>query len=74
MPKLVRERNEEEFIELRQKTLTVAQYEIQFMKLSKYAPDMVNTEEKMKHRFLQGLNLESSIYWCQLGLIHMRIW
>ena len=38
--------------------MTVAQYEMQFTKLSKYAPDMVNTEEKRNKRFLQGLNIE----------------
>ena len=43
---------------MRQKTLTVAQYEVQFTKLSQYAPDMVNTKEKMIKRFLQGLNPE----------------
>ena len=50
--------NEESFISLRQKTLTVAQYEVQFIKLSQYPPDMVNTKEKMIKRFLQGLNPE----------------
>ena len=57
IPKVVRERNEEEFIALRQRTLTVAQYEVQFTKLSNYAPDMVSTDEKRRRRFLQGLNL-----------------
>ena len=52
IPKVVRDRKEEEFIGLRQETLTVAQYEIQFTKLSKYAPEMVNTEEERKWRFL----------------------
>ena len=58
IPQVVREKKEEEFIGLKQKTLTVTQYEIQFTKLSKYAPDMVNTEEKRRRRFLQGLNIE----------------
>ena len=43
---------------MKQKNLTVDQYEILFTKLSKYAPDMVNTEEKRIRRFLQGLNIE----------------
>ena len=46
IPKVVKKRKEKEFINLRQKTLTVTQYEVQFTKLSKYAPDMVNTEVK----------------------------
>ena len=36
----------------------MSQYEVQFTKLSRYAPDMVNTEEKRKKRFLQGLNAD----------------
>ena len=54
----MRERKDEEFIGLKQKNLTVDQYEILFTKLSKYAPDMVNTEEKRRKRFLQGLNIK----------------
>ena len=53
IPQVVRERKEEKFIGLKQKNLTVDQYEILFTKLSKYAPDMVNTEEKIRRRFLQ---------------------
>ena len=58
IPRVVRERKEEEYIGLKQKTLTVSQYEVQFTKLLRYAPDIVNTEEKRKKRFLQGLNIE----------------
>ena len=58
IPKVVRDKRGEEFIGLKQRALTVAQYEIQFTKLSKYAPEMINTEEKRKRRFLQGLNVE----------------
>ena len=36
----------------------MAQYEVQFTKLSKYAPNMGNTEPKRRKRFLQGLNIE----------------
>ena len=57
VPVVVQEKREEEFIGLRQRTLTVAQYEVQFTRLSKYAPDMVNTEAKRRRRFLQGLNI-----------------
>ena len=38
--------------------MIVAQYEMQFTKLSKYAPEMVNTEAKRNRRFQQGLNVE----------------
>ena len=58
IPLIIRERKEEEFIYLKQRTLTVTQYEIQFTKLSRYAPEMVNTDKKRKQRFLQGLKVE----------------
>ena len=58
IPRVVRERNEEEFISLKQRGLTVAQYETQFTKLSKYAQKMVNTDGKRRRRFQQGLNIE----------------
>ena len=48
IPLLVRERMEEEFMYLKQRALTVSQYEVQFTKLSKYALEMVNTETKRK--------------------------
>ena len=43
---------------LKQRAMTVTQYELQFIWLSKYAPEMVNTESKRRRRFLQGLNVE----------------
>ena len=50
--RVVRERNEESFISLRQKKLTVAQYDVQFTKLSQYELNMVNTTGKIIKRFL----------------------
>ena len=55
---VVKEKREEEFVYLKQRSLTVAQYEMQFTKLSKYAPKMVNTDTNRKRCFLQGLNVE----------------
>ncbi|XP_058195949.1 uncharacterized protein LOC131312301 [Rhododendron vialii] len=46
------------FIELRQNGMTVPEYEARFAKLSKYAPDLVNTEEKRCQRFRKGLSLK----------------
>ena len=54
---VIREKKEEEFINLKQGTMTVDQYEITFTRLVKYALDMVNTEAKRKRRFLIGLNV-----------------
>nr|XP_027124193.1 uncharacterized protein LOC113740877 [Coffea arabica] len=55
---IVQERREDEFIRLRQGTSSVAEYETQFTKLSRFAPDLVLTEEKRIRRFIQGLNVE----------------
>ncbi|XP_071933750.1 uncharacterized protein [Coffea arabica] len=51
-------KREDEFIRLRQGTMSVAEYETQFTKLSKFVPQLVITEPKRKRRFIQGLNLE----------------
>ncbi|XP_027178199.1 uncharacterized protein LOC113777365 [Coffea eugenioides] len=57
-PPLVQEKREDGFVRLRQKTLSVAEYETQFTKLSKFAPELVLTEQRRVRRFIQGLNLE----------------
>ena len=38
--------------------MSVAEYEVQFTKLSKFAPELVMTERKRVRRFVQGLNVE----------------
>ncbi|XP_021597685.1 uncharacterized protein LOC110603983 [Manihot esculenta] len=45
-----------EFIYLRQGRMTVAEYEREFIRLSKYAREMIPTEEAKCKRFEQGLN------------------
>ncbi|XP_071929077.1 uncharacterized protein [Coffea arabica] len=57
-PPLVQERREDEFIGLRQGTLSVAEYETKFTKLSKFASELVATEPRRVRRFIQGLNLD----------------
>ncbi|XP_027167083.1 uncharacterized protein LOC113767103 [Coffea eugenioides] len=49
---------EDEFIKLKQGTLSVAEYEGKFTKLSKYAPELVTNERKRIRRFVQGLNVK----------------
>ncbi|XP_027155432.1 uncharacterized protein LOC113755699, partial [Coffea eugenioides] len=51
-------KREDDFIRLRQGTLSVAEYETQFTKLSRFAPELVLTEQKRIRRFVQGLNVE----------------
>ena len=58
LPKVERERREDEFRNLKQGTLTVEQYEVKFSKLSKYAPKLVDTEESRKRCFWLGLDLD----------------
>ncbi|XP_027156044.1 uncharacterized protein LOC113756607, partial [Coffea eugenioides] len=58
LPPIVQERREEDFIRLRQGPLSVAEYETQFTKLSRFAPELVLTDRKRIRRFVQGLNVE----------------
>nr|XP_027096157.1 uncharacterized protein LOC113716056 [Coffea arabica] len=58
LPPMVQERREDDFIRLRQGALSVAEYETQFTKLSRFTPDLVSTEQKRIRRFVQGLNIE----------------
>ena len=43
---------------LKQRAMTVTQYELQFTRLFKYALELVNTKVKYRRIFLQGLNVE----------------
>ena len=54
-----------EFVNLRQGTMTVTEYEIQFIQLSQYAPRMVAREKDRCRHFEKGLNYE---IWSQLML------
>ncbi|KAK4395668.1 Transposon Tf2-12 polyprotein [Sesamum angolense] len=47
-----------EFLELKQNELSVAGYELQFVRLSKYAPEEVSTDELRRDRFERGLRLK----------------
>ncbi|XP_027158288.1 uncharacterized protein LOC113759909 [Coffea eugenioides] len=57
-PDYAEEKREDDFIRLRQGTSSVAEYETQFTKLSRFAPELVLTERKRIRRFVQGLNVE----------------
>ena len=45
-----------EFQLLKQGDMTVLQYVTKFERLSRYAPELVNTEEKKIIKFMEGLN------------------
>nr|XP_027067809.1 uncharacterized protein LOC113693473 [Coffea arabica] len=58
LPPRVQEKREDDFIKLRQGTLSVSEYETQFTKLSKFAPELIVTEQRRVRRFVQGLNVK----------------
>nr|XP_027098980.1 uncharacterized protein LOC113718264 [Coffea arabica] len=68
LPPLIQEKREDDFIKCRQGAMSVAEYEVQFTKLSRYAPELVATEQRRVRRFVQGLNVE-----IQEGLAAVRI-
>jgi hypothetical protein len=45
-----------EFTNLKQGSMTVNEYLSSFIQLSRYTPDDINTDEKKKDMFLNGLN------------------
>ena len=58
MPEVYRDEEQREFLTLRQRTMTVAEYEVCFTQLSNYAPMMVSTERDKCCRFEEGLHYE----------------
>ena len=46
----------QEFHNLKQRRMSVTKYQREFTRLSKYAPEMLVTEEEKCHKFEDGLN------------------
>ncbi|XP_050211512.1 uncharacterized protein LOC126661695 [Mercurialis annua] len=57
MPPVCRDKKKIEFMELKQNELLVSEYELQFIRLSKYGPEEITTEERKRSKFERGLNL-----------------
>mgnify|MGYP004715938393 CR=1 FL=1 len=55
---LVQKKGEHNFIKLRQGTLSVAEYETQFTKLSKFTSELMVPEQRRVRWFIQGLNMK----------------
>lgn len=55
IPQAIKSAKEDEFMKLEQREITVSQYAAKFAELSRFAPDMVATEEKKTKRFEKGL-------------------
>jgi hypothetical protein len=49
---------EQQFIHLRQRERLVEEYAVEFLRLSRFAPNLVKEEEERADRFQQGLRLE----------------
>nr|XP_027124277.1 uncharacterized protein LOC113740970 [Coffea arabica] len=58
LPPLIQEKRENDFIKCKQGLLSIAEYETLFIKLSKFTPELVATEQRRIRRFIQGLNVE----------------
>ncbi|XP_027171901.1 uncharacterized protein LOC113771524 [Coffea eugenioides] len=65
---LIQEKREDDFIKCRQGAMSVAEYEVQFTKLSRFTPELIATEQRRVRKFVQGLNVE-----IQEGLAAVRI-
>ncbi|XP_057508542.1 uncharacterized protein LOC130791418 [Actinidia eriantha] len=55
-PRIYRMQKEEEFMSLKKKTMSIVEYEKKFIALSRFAPEMVRTEDMKCRRFEQGLD------------------
>ena len=53
---MARLRKQQEFIHLIQGGYSVDNYDQEFMRLKRFAPSLVNTEEKMDEKFVMGLD------------------
>ena len=69
MPEIYRDDKQREFLQLRQRTMTVAEYEVRFTQLSHYALVLVATEKDKCRRFEVGLNYE---IWSKLTPTDLR--
>ncbi|XP_038985500.1 uncharacterized protein LOC120111712 [Phoenix dactylifera] len=57
-PRSVRTQKEQEFIHLKQRNMTVAEYEAKFTELAKFVPKLVEDELDRTHKFEMGLKTE----------------
>ncbi|KAK8941069.1 hypothetical protein KSP39_PZI010425 [Platanthera zijinensis] len=66
LPSVERDRLMNDFIHLKQRQLSVSDYEIEFSKLSRFGPSLVSSEEDRVKRFLGGLRSDVQ----QLAVAH----
>ncbi|XP_012451939.1 uncharacterized protein LOC105774125 [Gossypium raimondii] len=63
------DKKRKEFLELKQGQMSVAEYEIEFVRLSKYAQECVPTEAIMCKRFEDGLNEDIRMF---VGMLELK--
>ncbi|XP_057791263.1 uncharacterized protein LOC131008397 [Salvia miltiorrhiza] len=67
IPECYRQRKQNEFWNLKQRNMTVSEYDRTFNQLSRYAPHLVDTDEKRTEKFCNGLRHEISIVLASQG-------
>ncbi|XP_057482041.1 uncharacterized protein LOC130768974 [Actinidia eriantha] len=55
-PRIYRMQKEQEFMSLKKRTMSIVEYEEKFIALSRFAPEMVRTEDMKCRRFEWGLD------------------
>lgn len=63
IPPYVQRQKASEFANLKQRSMTVAEYEAKFTKLARYAPRLVVTDEEKAKWFEEGLSLLGHLFW-----------
>jgi len=66
MPRTLRDRKKNEFMALEQGGMSVATYEAKFHALSRYAMQLVTTEEERIRLFIKGLNSELQVLYVHM--------
>ncbi|MQM17174.1 hypothetical protein Taro_050144 [Colocasia esculenta] len=67
----IREKKANEFVNLKQRMMSVAEYEVQFERLAQYAPHLVSTEKMKAKRFLEGLR---PVFWEKLAPLDIVVY
>ncbi|XP_057787276.1 uncharacterized protein LOC131004588 [Salvia miltiorrhiza] len=70
-PEYYRHRKQNEFWSMRQRNMTVAEYDRAFNQLSRYAPHLVDTDEKQTEKYCNGLRHEIVIAFASQKVLSM---
>ncbi|XP_057478100.1 uncharacterized protein LOC130765643 [Actinidia eriantha] len=70
-PRIYRMQKEQEFMSLKKKTMFVVEYEEKFTALSRFAPEMVHTEDMKCRQFEWGLDWQ---IWSRVSMFEINIY